>query len=367
MERFHDTELDVTIKDVTKVPKAQFPNQALTEAVSSGCDNLEFVKFLIEESGATPTIETLTTVRAIFLSKYKTVNEEEKRIHKSIIEFLEDIFFKTRADELRLGLPHSLLQPYFALIELIARFQDRELQATYTSKPRTNLKHIDREVDELSMKICSFIKSHEIQTHDYYIKAAMYEELDACNATFVALKNELASVIKTYAIALNVAATAYKVFHTSYSQSLQVVAVTQDRVGSRNNPAKMLPSTMSFFDDVYTPDVAVLSDMNQWNYVRDMFHTFGKRYIKTIVRSKCGDEEYPDRRALIYKIATKMNLLQEDYAHRFSVIGNEARLIVDVKPSHFSLHPKPATLQTPAESLRWLGICWRPLKHILHP
>ena len=92
------------------------------------------------------------------------------------------------------------------------------------------------------------------------------------------------------------------------------------------DPAKMPPSAKSFFDDPERP--SSFHHINEWNNIRDFLYTFGLPYRKTVeIRERVV--QFPDKRALSFAIATKMNLMQEDYATRLSAVGLQGRLIVE--------------------------------------
>lgn len=94
----------------------------------------------------------------------------------------------------------------------------------------------------------------------------------------------------------------------------------------QKDPAKMPPSRKSFFDDPEKP--TAFGNIDDWNSIRDFLYTFGlpHRHKVQVIGRKV---KFTDIRALSFVIATKMNLLQEDYATRLSAVGTQGRLIVE--------------------------------------
>ena len=105
-----------------------------------------------------------------------------------------------------------------------------------------------------------------------------------------------------------------------------MASFTRSPPAVQKDPAKMPPSRKSFFEDPEKPNA--FGTIDDWNSIRDFLYTFGlpHRHKVQVAGRKV---EFTDIRALSFVIATKMNLMQEDYATRLSAVGNQGRLIVE--------------------------------------
>ena len=99
---------------------------------------------------------------------------------------------------------------------------------------------------------------------------------------------------------------------------------------------KLSASVKSFFDDSHKP--ASFTDMAEWNWMRDFLYNFGFPYkmqaLPTVTYPKTA--VYNDRRAYAFHIAKALNLAQEDYADRMSIVGNQGRHICEAYCSIFA-------------------------------
>jgi len=94
----------------------------------------------------------------------------------------------------------------------------------------------------------------------------------------------------------------------------------------QKDPAKMPPSRKSFFEDPEKPNA--FETIDDWTNIRDFLYAFGLPH-RHKVQVSGRKIKFTDIRALSFVIATKMNLLQEDYATRLSAVGNQGRLILE--------------------------------------
>jgi hypothetical protein len=92
---------------------------------------------------------------------------------------------------------------------------------------------------------------------------------------------------------------------------------------------KLSSSVKTFFDDRYKP--ATFTDMEEWNRMRDFLWNFGVIYKSQVLASLPRPRQavYKDRRIYAHHIAKALNLIQEDYADRLSVVGNQGRHICE--------------------------------------
>ena len=99
------------------------------------------------------------------------------------------------------------------------------------------------------------------------------------------------------------------------------------RSSPARHPAKMPPSRKSFFEDPERPNT--FATIEEWTNVRDFLYTFGLPHRHKVQVLRGRNVKFTDIRALSFVIATKMNLLQEDYSSRLSAVGTQGRLIVE--------------------------------------
>jgi len=91
------------------------------------------------------------------------------------------------------------------------------------------------------------------------------------------------------------------------------------------DPAKMPPSTKSFYDDPTKPAGAI---MDTWNEQRNILYFMGKPYEQCVsIRGRVI--KYTDKRVLLFSMAKKMNLIQEYYGVLYSIVGLQSRLMVE--------------------------------------
>ena len=92
---------------------------------------------------------------------------------------------------------------------------------------------------------------------------------------------------------------------------------------------RLSASSKSFFDDPFKPQS--FGDMTEWNWMRDFLYNFGYLYksqtLKAVEYPKAA--VYGDRRVYAQYIAKAMNLIQEDYVDRMSMVGNQGRHVCE--------------------------------------
>ena len=93
----------------------------------------------------------------------------------------------------------------------------------------------------------------------------------------------------------------------------------------REDPAKMPPSTKSFFEDPIKP--ASFASMDSWTDIRDVLYFVGKPFSHQVQVDKKHKLTFLDKRAIVYRMATTMNIMQEDYGRRANFVAKSHFLL----------------------------------------